>query len=563
VNPPRVLVLGTLSDEIRERLVGTDLTVVPDVLTAMQRLMATPFEGVVADAETARNLLASQRLDAIVLANIDKGVAVLDQESRLTWANPAMQALCQISPIGQKLMEALGASTLVSEVADPLKLARNGTPVAFHIYRPASVAQPYLDITIQPVIGADGVVEQQVVFVRNITSEVEQQRRLDALHQAGRELADIDPDQLAEMNVPTRVELLKKNLRRYIHDLLHYDIIEVRLLDRRTGELRPLLEDGMTTTAAHRVLYARETANGVTGYVAASGQSYLCMDTAHDPLYLEGASGARSSMTVPLKHNDEVVGTLNVESPRLSGFGPDDLQFTELFSKEIATALHTLDLLTAQQSCTMTQSVDLINREIAIPLDNVMASTALLLEKFEAENPEVAEQLQRILAGARQVKESLRKVERDMHPEREQYVRRSTPLVEHRVLIIDAEERSRKQAHLMLGQLGAEVETVGTALEGIALLKAIPFDAVLMEIKPTDLGGYETYRRLKLARPDVRIAMTTGFGYDSAHSIVKARADGMEYVLFKPFRQDQILKAILVSVPITPQPNALATAKLA
>ena len=53
-------------------------------------------------------------------------------------------------------------------------------------------------------------------------------------------------------------------------------------------------------------------------------------------------------MTVPLKYNDEVVGTLNVESPRLSGFGPDDLQFTELFSKEIAAALHTLDLLTAQ-----------------------------------------------------------------------------------------------------------------------------------------------------------------------------------------------------------------------
>ena len=85
------------------------------------------------------------------------------------------------------------------------------------------------------------------------------------------------------MNVAARVELLKSNLRRTIHDLLHYDTIEVRLLDRKTGELRPLLEDGMTHDAASRSLYARPTGNGVTGYVAFTGAGYLCPDTAADP----------------------------------------------------------------------------------------------------------------------------------------------------------------------------------------------------------------------------------------------------------------------------------------
>ena len=89
-----------------------------------------------------------------------------------------------------------------------------------------------------------------------------------------------------------------------------------------------------------------------------------------------------------------------------------------------------------------------------------------------------------------------------------------------------------------------------------------------METKPADLGGFDTYCRLKAARPGVRIAMTTGFGYDSAHSIVKARADGMEYVLFKPFRQDQLLKAILdpAASPVTPPPalqGVAATSKIA
>jgi CheY-like chemotaxis protein len=400
----------------------------------------------------------------------------------------------------------------------------------------------YLEVTVRP--GGD---RQLVAYVRNVTETVEQQRKLDALHQAGRELAGLDPDLLDEMNVPTRVELLKQNLRKSIRDLLHYDIIEVRLLDRRTGELKPLLEDGMTPEACRRVLYSQETGNGVTGYVAATGRSYLCPDVSQDPLYLEGASGAGSSMTVPLKYHDEVVGTLNVESPRTNGFGPDDLQFAELFSKEIAAALHTLDLLTAQQSCTAAQSVDAVNREVVLPVDEILGSAAVLLAKVGDTDPEVAEHLRRILAAARAVKENVRKVGRDMatgEPEA------PTPLGGKRVLVVDADERARRSAHLLLGRLGAAVETAATASEGVALLAGSPFDAVLLDVKPPDMGGYEAYRRLRAARPEAAVAMMTGFGYDTAHSIVKARADGMRYVLFKPFRQDQLVKAVLDSAPL-------------
>jgi hypothetical protein len=59
------------------------------------------------------------------------------------------------------------------------------------------------------------------------------------------------------------------------------------------------------------------------------------------------------------------------------------------------------------------------------------------------------------------------------------------------------------------------------------------------------MGGYECYRRLRAACPKATVALATGFGYDVAHSIVKARADGMRHVLFKPFRQDQVVRAVL------------------
>src|SRR5207237_9755278 len=116
------------------------------------------------------------------------------------------------------------------------------------------------------------------------TAEVQQQQKLDALHQAGRELAALQVDQLAEMCVEERIELLKQNIRRLTKDLLHYDVIEIRLLNHETGELVPLLAEGMTPEAAERVLYARPDGNGVTGFVAATGKSYLCADTTVDPL---------------------------------------------------------------------------------------------------------------------------------------------------------------------------------------------------------------------------------------------------------------------------------------
>jgi FixJ family two-component response regulator len=40
------------------------------------------------------------------------------------------------------------------------------------------------------------------------------------------------------------------------------------------------------------------------------------------------------------------------------------------------------------------------------------------------------------------------------------------------------------------------------------------------------------------------LVLMTGFGYDPGHSIVKARQAGLELVLYKPFRLDQLLDTV-------------------
>lgn len=563
---PRLLLIGPPPPGFDPDRLGTVVEVMPDDPPEVaRRLRAGGYAAVVVPAAAAAGLLDRFGRDELILDHIDKGLALLDPAGTVAWANAVFRGYCAGDPVGKPVLEALGAARVLGpgdpapapvephqivESPDPLAPARLGQPTSLRIARPGHPHQPYLELDIRPVPGPDGSVARLVAMVRNVTPEVAQQQKLDALHAAGRELAGLDPDQLAVMPAAERVELLKQNLRKSIHDLLHYDTIEVRLLDRKTRELKPLLEDGMTTEAAGRALYARPTGNGVTGYVAFTGTGYLCPDTAADPLYIRGAEGAKSSMTVPLKFNDEVVGTLNVESPRPNGFTQDDLQFTELFSRDVAAALHTLDLLSAQQECTAAQSIEAVSREIVLPIDDVIAGASLLLSRADGD-ADTAAQLRRILDAARTVKERVTKVGRDLSaggPDDD-----GPPLAGKWVLVVDPDERMRRQAHQMLARLGARVESAATAAEGLAMAAENPYDTLFLAVKVPDMGGYECYRRFRAARPTAATALTTEFAYDGNHALVKARQDGLKYVLFKPFRQEQVLRAVLDQTPAHPQ----------
>jgi CheY-like chemotaxis protein len=395
----------------------------------------------------------------------------------------------------------------------------------------------------------------------DVSDEELRQQKLDALHHAGRALSNLDASQLAEMGLDERIAVLKHNLRQIIRDLLRYDVIEIRLLNRQTGALEPLLEEGMTPEAAGRVLYARPQGNGVTGYVASTGKSYYCPDTTQDPRYLEGAAGAKSSLTVPLLVGDEVIGTFNIESPRPNAFNQQDIQFAEIFSREIAQALHTLELLTAQTRCTATASVDEVNRAVALPVDDILAATTALLARPEGHETETADKLKQILAGARAIKQSIQHVGEKLAPSV------AAPGVDQaaaarlkglRVLVADGEDRVRQTAHALLGRFGCQVETARSGREALAMARVGAYDAILVDIRLPDLSGFEAYRQLREAQPQARMVLMTAFGYDASHAIVRARQDGLRIVLYKPFRTDQLVDA-LVGTPGSPPPQVFGT----
>jgi CheY-like chemotaxis protein len=184
---------------------------------------------------------------------------------------------------------------------------------------------------------------------------------------------------------------------------------------------------------------------------------------------------------------------------------------------------------------------------VALPVDDILAATTALLARAEGHEPDSAEKLKQILAGARSIKQSIQRVGESYAPSATADGAAAARLKGMRILLVDNDDRIRRSAHALLGRLGSQVETARTGQEALAMARVGSYDAVLVDIRLPDLAGYEAYRQLRAAQPQARMVLMTAFGYDSGHSIVKARQDGLRFVLYKPFRTDQLIDALVSS----------------
>ena len=222
-------------------------------------------------------------------------------------------------------------------------------------------------------------------------------------------------------------------------------------------------------------------------------------------------------------------------STRMVGFA-DTATGPELCSRlagaepPAATDEQLLELLTAEKRCTATASVDAISREVALPVDDILAATTALLSRGDGQPAEVAEKLKQILAGARSIKQSIVNVGESLAPAG-QGATPGSRLKGMRVLVVDGDDLVRKSAHALIGRFGGEVETARCGAEAVAMARAGHYDAIIVDIRLPDLSGYEAYRRLGDAQPQARMIMMTAFGYDASHSLVKARQDGLRHLV--------------------------------
>lgn len=556
---PKLLFVGDsepceqqLLDELREQY---EVVQVASPLRALSRLTRESYAGLFVASEQLSSAFQIGKLleNERILEGMPDGIVVLDSENTIIWGNGRLREWTKREDVvGSNFYTVLGSPEILGPDFCPFHTALATGRASTSTLR--SGENRYFQVHAAPVFDGTAPAQHLIVTVRDVTNEMLQQQKLAAIHQAGIELADLMPDELAVMSVEQRIELLKKNILHFTKDLLHFDVVEIRLLDGRTGKLEPLLAVGIVPEAAGRDLFARPQNNGVTGFVASTGKSYLCEDTTADPLYLEGCKGAKSSLTVPLVLHDEVIGTFNVESPEPRAFSESDLQFLEIFTRDVAVALNTLELLRAEKAITAQENVEAIHSAVALPVDDILNDAVNVMERYIGHEPEVVERLQAILRNARDIKQLIQKVGQKMAPaQAHPYIDQSDarPLLRgRRILVADADDSVRSAAHNLLERYGCIVETAHDGQEAISMVRNMTlegnYDVIIVDIRLPDMTGHELLVRLQEIMDPVPLVLMTGFGYDPGHSIVKARQARLPLYgeLCKPFRLDQLLDTV-------------------
>lgn len=500
-------------------------------------------------------------LGLALLNAIGEGVALLTRTGAFVWANEPVKRL------GGAMQERIGGACRLFDRDHPV-LPPGVALAPGYVLPHAEVAMTESDrwfeigISLPPEPGVTMGIRADwvLVVVRDVTPAKRLQQKINAIDQAGSELVRFDAELVRKYNAHERLKLLETKIVGFARNLLHFDHFAIRLLDERTGKLELVIGCNLPAAFDSFVIKPGLDGFGISGYVAASGRSYVCVETSADALYLPGVEGARSSLTVPLRLQDKVIGIMNVESLSPAAFGDEERQLGEIFARYVAVAIHMLDLLVVERSSTNQTITGRVASEIKEPLEDIAHEVEQLRSQIPSTDPGTASHLERINADLAAIRQrilecaagpsSLLGVEKAMAE------KTIDPIIAGRtVLVADDELRIRKTIGDVLTLRGAKVTICEDGGSAIRILDESPpgaFDLVVSDIRLPDHNGYEIFAAAKRNSANTPVILMTGFGYDPHHSIVRASQEGLQTVLFKPFQVERLLedvrKAILGKV---------------
>ncbi|MCH8824582.1 MAG: response regulator [Planctomycetes bacterium] len=484
--------------------------------------------------------------------DLGDGMGVVSQDGELKWTNSRLKQFSQ--QVRHKFSE------LCCESIELFNEARNfddqdAESNNSHRFSFQADSRHY-ELVVSPASSSLAKPEQ-VDSVIGVLWDVTASRRildkLDAVDAGGSDLLRFEPEMITKLNAAERLKILEQKIALQIKELLGFDSFQIRLIDRETNRLELVMFEGIAPERIGEAIYPELQGNGITGHVAASGQSYICTDVKVDPLYREGLDDAASSLTVPLRLHDKVIGVFNIESDRTDRFDENDRRFATLFGRYVAMAMNILDLLVAERYTTNEQMSRTVLGELADPIAEIN-DQALAMRKTGASIDTLNSGLDHIIDATGRI---LRKVESCTSGPRTilgaehelQWGEPDPQMKGKRILVADDDKTIRTSVEALLTHKGCSVIVCEDGTQTLERLKEADdaktgFDLVISDIKMPGHSGYEVFVLSKELSPDTPVILMTGFGYDPHHSIVRASQQGLQSFLFKPFKATQLIEEV-------------------
>jgi CheY-like chemotaxis protein len=522
---------------------------VPTVDEAMELLRRDHFSAVFSDSADFLPLeraLVGQQAN-LILNTIGEGVCIVDGEGRCSWMNKKMGAWPprvhdKIRSTCREAYELFSKQVSPQGVDAPVGFSRSKR------YALTIEDQQWMEMIASPVIDPhSGQVVQVAAVVWDATGTRRLQQKIDAIDKAGRELVRLESDAIVKMNVGQRLKLLEDKIVSFTRELMHFDHFAIRLLDRKSNKLELCISAGLPSDALNVELFADAERNGISGYVASTGRSYICPDVERDPRYVMGLDSAKSSLTVPLRLHDKVIGVFNIESRSKAAFNEDDRQFAEIFGRYVAIALNILDLMVVERMSISHKVADDVCSEVAGPLNDIAMDVTTLMDDYIGHD-DLRARMQAVLDNVSFIRKSLSQAAEGPNTKvlgaGNVKGELDTVISGAHILVADDEPNIRNTIHDVLRKYQAVVTTAVNGAEAIALLERNTYDLVISDIKMPDKSGYDVFACAHKCSTTLPVILMTGFGYDPNHSIVRASQEGLSAVLFKPFKVDQMLTEV-------------------
>jgi PAS domain S-box-containing protein len=195
-----------------------------------------------------------------------------------------------------------------------------------------------LETTGAPLVDAKGNLLGYRGVHRDITTEMEVERSLNAIATLGRGLVlSRDEQQIASTTVNA------------VRLLLRCHLCELWLVDEEVGAIVNLacLARGQAMEVENLPI---NTDKSIVAAVIHSGEPIYASDARQDPRFIDAALGTRSDLCVPLKVEERVIGALNVECEQVSAFGRSERQLLSALADQAALAIENAHLYTAMRA---------------------------------------------------------------------------------------------------------------------------------------------------------------------------------------------------------------------
>ena len=184
-----------------------------------------------------------------------------------------------------------------------------------------------------------------------------------------------------EINASLDLDEVLARTAALIKRLIDYEIFTVMLLDD-SGNLYHRFAIGYRPEVAEH--WRIPLGQGITGTAAASRQAVRVSDVSKDPRYINANDAVRSELAVPLLIKNRCIGVLDIQSPQLDYFTPDQQNILTLMASRLATAIENARLF--EQTRAQAESLLVLNevgREISsiLDLEELLRRAAELLKR--------------------------------------------------------------------------------------------------------------------------------------------------------------------------------------